>query len=139
MNVLLDEFDDDPLVPFFLPGEEELAAMTAQLKTLKVKVDHRKVYKTDGIVRIWNKLEVMLLETAGAFKKNDPCKIAFDNSKGMFGLLAMLKTIVDRYALASCESFKKLKLFYLQPSGKAHTDNVIFYVTFIYWFIFIPS
>lgn len=106
MRVLLDEFDNHEMSPFFLPGEEELVAMTTQIKTLKVKVDHRLMYKADGIVRNKNDLELMLLETAGAFKKNDPGKIAFDNSKGMFALQAMLKTIADKYTFATGDSFK---------------------------------
>ncbi|KAI8334836.1 hypothetical protein EDC96DRAFT_525209, partial [Choanephora cucurbitarum] len=48
----------------------------------------------------------------------DACKTAFDNSKGMLALLAMLKTVADKCYFASCQSFKKLKVLYLQPSGK---------------------
>lgn len=102
--------------------------MTMQIKTLKRKVDHRKIYKADGIVCDKYGLELMLLETAGAFKNNDSVKAAFDNSKGMFALLAMLKTIADKYGLASFKSFKKLKLLFLQPSGKEHTVIVKFIV-----------
>ncbi|OBZ88209.1 hypothetical protein A0J61_03740 [Choanephora cucurbitarum] len=88
--------------------------MSKQVKTMKV--DHRKIYKADGIVRINDDLELILVETAGPFRKEDACKTAFDNSKGMFALLAMLKTIADKYYFASCQSFKKLKVLYLQPS-----------------------
>lgn len=61
----------------------------------------------------------MLLETAGVFKKDDGLKVALENSKGMFALLAILKTVSDKYSLARAESFKKLKLLYSQPSGKS--------------------
>lgn len=108
VNVLLDEFDNHEMSPFFLPGEEELITKTTQIKTLKTKVDHRKVYKADGIVHDKNDLELLFLETAGAFKKNDVRKAVFDNGKGMFALLVMLKTLADNYAFASCESFKNL-------------------------------
>ncbi|GAA5803792.1 hypothetical protein HPULCUR_009277 [Helicostylum pulchrum] len=46
--------------PYFIPGEEELKAMTTQL----------------------SKMEVLLVETAGLFS-------SFDNSKSMFAFLAM--------------------------------------------------
>ena len=110
------------MLPFFVPGEEGLNAMTST--SIKTKTDHRKMYKADGIVRDKDEQEVMIVETAGPFKKDDPRKIAFDSSKGMFALLAMLKTIADKHAFASCESFKKLELLYLQPSGKKHTNIV---------------
>lgn len=138
MDVLLDEFDAHEGSPFFLPGEEKLAAMTKQIKTLKGKLDNRKVYKADGIVCHQNGLELMLLETAGSFKSNDAAKATFDNSKGMFGLLAMLKTIADRYHFASCESFKKLKLLFLQPSGKKHTVLVKSHSSFAYSLFLFP-
>lgn len=63
-------------------------------------------------------LEVLILETAGAFDHDDNSKTSFGNSKGMFALLAILKTIADQYNLASVEEFSKLKLFFVQPSGK---------------------
>ncbi|CAO3614937.1 unnamed protein product [Mucor hiemalis] len=118
MDILLDQFKENELSPYFIAGEEELIAMSKQLKKMKVKEDHRKIYKADGIVRDSKDLELMLVETAGAFGKEDLIKISFDNSKGMFALLAMLKTFADRYTFASCESFKKVKLLYLLPSDR---------------------
>ncbi|KAG0822474.1 hypothetical protein G6F29_011884 [Rhizopus arrhizus] len=94
--------------PYFVPGEDELESMTAQLKKMGQKTDKRKIYKADGIIR---------LETAGAFGHEDYAKTAFDNSKGMFALLSMLKTIADQYKHASVEEFSKLKLYFVQPSG----------------------
>ncbi|GAA5808175.1 hypothetical protein MFLAVUS_001560 [Mucor flavus] len=82
-GVLLDEFDNHEMSPFFVPGEEELVAMTTRIKKLKLKVDYRMIYKADGVVCSENDLDLVLLETAGAFKKNDPSKIAFDNSKAV--------------------------------------------------------
>ncbi|KAG0795861.1 hypothetical protein G6F16_010691 [Rhizopus arrhizus] len=105
--------------PYFIPGEDELEAMTAQLKKMGQKTDKRKIYKADGIIRLerYMNLEVLILETAGAFGHEDYTKTAFDNSKGMFALLSMLKTIADRYKHASVEEFSKLKLYFVQPSG----------------------
>ncbi|KAG1084253.1 hypothetical protein G6F42_021868 [Rhizopus arrhizus] len=99
--------------PYFIPGEFELAAMTVQLKKMGFKADKRKIYKADGIIRL-----AELGETAGAFGHGDHAKTSFDNSKGMFALLAMLKTVADYYKYASVEEFRKLKLYFVQPSGK---------------------
>ncbi|KAG1157186.1 hypothetical protein G6F37_006929 [Rhizopus arrhizus] len=105
--------------PYFVPGEDELEAMTAQLKKMGQRTDKRKIYKADGIIRLerYMNLEVLILETAGAFGHEDYTKTAFDNSKGMFALLSMLKTIADQYKHASVEEFSKLKLYFVQPSG----------------------
>ncbi|KAG1463133.1 hypothetical protein G6F46_009645 [Rhizopus delemar] len=105
--------------PYFVPGEDGLESMTVQLKKMGQKTDKRKIYKADGIIRLeaYKDLEVLILETAGAFGHEDHAKTAFDNSKGMFALLAMLKTIADRYKHASVEEFSKLKLYFVQPSG----------------------
>ncbi|KAG0737745.1 hypothetical protein G6F23_010155 [Rhizopus arrhizus] len=106
--------------PYFVPGEDELEAMTAQLKKWDKKQTSEKIYKADGIIRLetYMNLEVLILETAGAFGHEDCTKTAFDNSKGMFALLSMLKTIADKYKHASVEEFSKLKLYFVQPSGK---------------------
>lgn len=80
--LFLNESDDYEALPFFLPGEEELVAMTVQLKTMKSKADHRKIYKADGIIRNKDDLEVMMVETAGKYGSTDNAKATFDNSKG---------------------------------------------------------
>ncbi|CAO3614869.1 unnamed protein product [Mucor hiemalis] len=118
MDILIEHVEDHSMCPFFVAGEEELVAMSKQIQKLKPKADHRKMYKADGIVRVIDDLEVMLVETAGAFAKYNAAKTSFNNSKGMFALLAMLKTLADKYALASTASFKKVKLLFLQPSDR---------------------
>ncbi|EPB91546.1 hypothetical protein HMPREF1544_01677 [Mucor circinelloides 1006PhL] len=83
------------------------------------KLDKRKIYKADGIIRLekYKDLEILILETAGPFGHEDNAKTTFDNSKGMFALLSMLKTIADQYKHASVEKLSKLKLYFVQPSG----------------------
>lgn len=85
-----------------------------------VKADKRKIYKADGVIHLagHEDLEVLVLEKAGAFDHDDHAKMCFDNSKGMFALLAMLKTVADLYKYASVEEFSKLKLYFVQPSGR---------------------
>lgn len=57
------------------------------------KKDGRKTYHADAIFWLENLsgLEVLLLETAGPFHVSNERKIALDNTKGMFALLALMK------------------------------------------------
>lgn len=109
-----------PLEPYFTPGEEPLQAMIQQLTIMGPKVDKRKTYNADGAIRLHElyDLETLLLETAGSFQSKDERKISFGNIKGMFALLAMMKTVADRFDYTSVELFKKLKLYFVQASGK---------------------
>jgi hypothetical protein len=68
--------------PYFVSGEEELTSMTTQLIKMGAKVDKRKIYKADGVVRLTGlqNLEIMVLETAGPYDRHDPTKTAFDDS-----------------------------------------------------------
>jgi hypothetical protein len=84
------------------------------------KFNHRKAYNADGVVRFTSMfdLEVLLLETSGAFENKDERKISFDNIKGMYALLVMATTVADNFPFASVEWFEQLKLYYIQASGK---------------------
>lgn len=106
--------------PYFIPGEEPLRAMTEQLTIIESKVDNRKTYHADGVIRLRElfDLEILLLETSGCFQNKDERKISFDNIKGMFALLAMMKTVADRFSYAPVGLFQRLKLYFIQASGK---------------------
>ncbi|GAN09414.1 hypothetical protein MAM1_0266d08941 [Mucor ambiguus] len=112
--------DTNTVETYFTPGEEPLRAMVEQLTMINLKVDNRKSYKADGVIRSskMNDLEVLLIETAGSFQSKDEYKISFDNIKGMFALLAMAKSIADYFSHASVETFGKLKLYYVQASDE---------------------
>ncbi|KAI8364175.1 hypothetical protein BD560DRAFT_333440 [Blakeslea trispora] len=88
--------------------------MSKQLANIK-KNSRRNLYKAGGVVRLDDYAEVLLAEVVGSFGLNNPSKLSFDNSKAMFGLLVMLKTIADKYSYARIYSFKKPKLLFLQP------------------------
>ncbi|KAI9304531.1 hypothetical protein BJ944DRAFT_278246, partial [Cunninghamella echinulata] len=113
----IDNINDDMKV-YFVPGEEQLVAMTKQLQRIGSKHDDRYKYNADGIVRLENKsnLETMILETSDNLGNNDNTKISFDLHKSMFGLLAMMKTIADKHEYATLDSFKKLKLYVIHAS-----------------------
>ncbi|GAA5804700.1 hypothetical protein HPULCUR_010203 [Helicostylum pulchrum] len=105
---------------YFTPGEEPSNAMHEQLVKLKSKVDHRKAYNADGVIRFNSFLdfEILLLETSDHFKNTDERKISFDNNKGLYALLAMIKTVADKFDFASADLFKKLKLYFVQASDE---------------------
>ena len=115
------QYDPTQLTPFFVPGEESLQATSEQLMIGSKKYDNRKTYHADGIIRLHDlyDLEVLLLETSVCFENKDEKKISFDNVKGMFALLAMIKFVADRFSYAFVELFQKLKLYYIQASGRA--------------------
>ncbi|KAI9258720.1 hypothetical protein EDC94DRAFT_521452, partial [Helicostylum pulchrum] len=122
MNAVILLLARNQFSPYFISGEEELKAMTVQLKKTGQKVDYRRIYKADGVIRVQKMkyLEILLVETAGSFAKKDDRKLGFDNAKGMFALLAMLKTIADQYFYGTVETFQKIKLYFLQASN----DNI---------------
>ncbi|KAI8378546.1 hypothetical protein BD560DRAFT_366531 [Blakeslea trispora] len=118
LYAVLDWLEDHPTSPAFVPGEEELLSMSKQLTNIK-KYSSRNIYKADGVVRLGDDVEVLLVETIGSFGLDNPGRLSFDNSKAMFGLLAMLKTIVKKYSCLRMSSFEKLKLLFLQPGSDA--------------------
>ncbi|KAI9355565.1 hypothetical protein BD770DRAFT_324011, partial [Pilaira anomala] len=72
------------------------------------KEDKRKNYRADSTFCLegLGDMEALVLETVGAFGYDDHGKATFDNSKDLFVLLAMLKTVADRYQYAN-KSFSR--------------------------------
>ncbi|CAO3699779.1 unnamed protein product [Rhizopus stolonifer] len=99
----------------FVQGQPYLNSMARQLKSVNLYVDDRNQYKSDGLIKLFglNSLELLLLETSGCFRNNDTEKVNFDHHKGTYGVLAMLKCIVDDYPYASLKAFTKVKTFFL--------------------------
>ena len=118
LYAILDWLEDHPTSPVFVSGEEELLSMSKQLTNIKNN-SSRNIYKADGVVRLGDDIEVLLVETIGSFGLDNPVKLSFDNSKAMFDLLAMLKTIANKHSCLRMSSFKKLKLLFLQPGSDA--------------------
>ncbi|KAG2235991.1 hypothetical protein BDF21DRAFT_490048 [Thamnidium elegans] len=87
----------------FKVDECALKSMSKQLKELKIEEDDKSQYKADGIIKLFKmkEIEVLLLETSGSFDHKDRIKINFEHHKGMFGSLAILKTIADEFNYAS--------------------------------------
>ncbi|KAI8977658.1 hypothetical protein BDF20DRAFT_821809, partial [Mycotypha africana] len=98
---------------YYVRGKEPLSAIIEQLELKGSKVDRRKVHNADGIIRLrgFYDIEVLLLETSGHFRNKDTRKICFDNNKGMFALLAMLKSTADHFNRAIPETLRNLKAF----------------------------
>jgi hypothetical protein len=115
LEAVISYMKDSVLEPYFVPGEEDLLAMTTQLKNVK-NFNKQNIYKADGVVRL-NKLddmEILVLETASPFGVDERSKIAFANSKGMFALLSMLKTIADKYTFASVDELLGVTVVYIK-------------------------
>ncbi|ORZ04103.1 hypothetical protein BCR42DRAFT_338859, partial [Absidia repens] len=103
----------------FVPGEEQLHALTAQLRRIGARYDDRYRYKADGVIRVDSMfgLEVVLLETSSGFGHGDQTKASFDFHKAMFGLLAMLKSVADQFEGASLGSFRQFKVYFVHAAG----------------------
>ncbi|CAO3617236.1 unnamed protein product, partial [Mucor hiemalis] len=103
--------------PQFKVGETQLKAMS---KKDSDESEESTLYKADGIISLYsfNKLEILLLETSSHFGSTDKSKSSFDHHKGLFGALAMLKAIADKYSFGSMETFKKLKVFFVHAAEK---------------------
>lgn len=100
--------------------QPRLKSTSKQLKANGIFVDEKSCYKTDGLIKVFGlkKLELLVLKTSGPYGNTDRVKLKFDHHKGMFGMLAMLKTIADEYHFASVENFSKFKVFFLNGAGK---------------------
>ncbi|KAL9537076.1 hypothetical protein MBANPS3_012106 [Mucor bainieri] len=103
----------------FKRGEANLIAMSKQLIALGLKVDDKSQYKADGLIKLYQikQLEILLLETSGSLGSTEKVKINFDHHKGVFGSLAMLKTIADEFSLASADLFQQLKVYFVHAAG----------------------
>ncbi|KAG1558248.1 hypothetical protein G6F49_004678 [Rhizopus delemar] len=102
----------------FFDGEEELVSMTKQLKRKGSFVDHRFIYKADGVVRLQeaHDIEICLVEASGKYLNQETRKIHFDHHKANYGCLAMLKTIADQYKYASVDVFEQLKIYFVHAA-----------------------
>ncbi|KAL1933418.1 hypothetical protein VTP01DRAFT_7508 [Rhizomucor pusillus] len=60
-----------------------------------------------------SELEILILETSNALDATTPTKRAFDFHKAMFGAVAMLKSIADKYKYADFSVFSALKIYFL--------------------------
>ncbi|KAG1141016.1 hypothetical protein G6F37_005338 [Rhizopus arrhizus] len=104
----------------FVKGQPILESMTKQLKALGHFVDDKSQYKSDGLVKLFGlkEIELVLVEVSGCFNNKDKVKLNFDHHKGMFGALAMIKSIADQYEYASVDQFEKVKVFFLNAAGR---------------------
>lgn len=99
----------------FRPGEAQLIVMGKQLKSIPLYKEDNHSYLADEIIKLYGpeNIEVLLLETSGCFGSNDKPKISFDHHKGLFGALAMLKSIADEFPMATVGTFQRCKVFFL--------------------------
>lgn len=98
----------------FEVGETPLIAMEKQLKD-----EDDALYHADGILKLYGlkELEILLLETSSFFGCNSGVKKSFDHHKGLFGALAMLKTIADTFYFGSLDTLSKIKILFVHAAG----------------------
>ncbi|KAG1140485.1 hypothetical protein G6F38_009080 [Rhizopus arrhizus] len=60
------------------------------------------------------------LEAIAKSVKINEFKLNFDYHKGMFGALAMIKSIADEYGYAPIDQFEKVKVLFLNAAGKTY-------------------
>ncbi|KAF1798589.1 hypothetical protein FB192DRAFT_1392267 [Mucor lusitanicus] len=99
----------------FVVGETPLEAMKKQLD----EEDGSSLCFADVVIKLFGlkEAEVVLLDTSSHFGCTDNGKISFDHHKGLFGTLAMLKSIADSYYFGKVETFAKIKVLFLQAAG----------------------
>lgn len=119
INVVARNLKPDYCKAGFVKGQPVLESMTSQLRLQGVFVDMKSQYKSDGLLKLFGlkEIEVLLVEVSGCFGNTDTSKLRFDHHKGMFGVVAMLKSIADHYSYASIESFENVKVFFLNAAG----------------------
>lgn len=66
----------------------------------------------------FKRLEILLLETSHHFGSTNQPKSKFDHHKGLFGALAMLKTIADEYQYGSFARFEKIKVYFVHATDR---------------------
>ncbi|KAI9496390.1 hypothetical protein BDB00DRAFT_881992 [Zychaea mexicana] len=83
--------------------------------------DGRYHYNADGVLRAdeFLNMEILLTEVSNGYGSNNSGKSSFDHYKAMFGMLAMLRTLAQKYSKASFNTFQKLKVHFLHGHGYA--------------------
>ncbi|KAG0179485.1 hypothetical protein DFQ29_002029 [Apophysomyces sp. BC1021] len=77
------------------------------------------LYAENCILRLKNvaNIEILLLKTSSAYDSATNRETTFDHFKGMFGHLAVLKTVADEFPLADYAIFKQLNLHLFHSYG----------------------
>ncbi|CEI92208.1 hypothetical protein RMCBS344292_06475 [Rhizopus microsporus] len=107
--------------PYYAPGEESIEAMIQQLVLINSKIERRKVYNANGIIRLcdfmilkfscWRRQAVSRTRTR---EKSAPITAEACSPPP----LAMLKSVGNRFSRVSPETFQKLNLYFVQASDE---------------------
>lgn len=101
----------------FNTAKTTLKVMSNYFRDNNMIKNSRESYKTDGTL-VFKNLEILLTESSGPFLNQLRSKYNFDLHKGIFGCLAMLKLIADKYEYASLNTSELLKVHLLHAKGK---------------------
>lgn len=78
------------------------------------------IYWADGVIRQLGieDFELLLFEASRGYDQASDTKSSFDFHKGLYGTVAMLKTVANAFNHAKFEVFSTLKLHFLHAQGK---------------------
>lgn len=82
-------------------------------------------FKADGRVT-FNGIELLLLETSGAFGIRDNNRFSQDHVKGAFGVLTFLRKILKTVCFATEDTMQQLRVLFVHARGKQFISFQIF-------------
>jgi hypothetical protein len=111
----------------FFPAEAPLRSMLKYLKNQDSTQTEREAYKADGIFE-FDGIEICVNEISGPFNNTSRKKYQFDFHKAMYGCMAMLWNIVQKFKFASMSTLEELELYFIHSKS-----NIL--KTCSYWYI----
>ncbi|KAG0162170.1 hypothetical protein DFQ30_002897, partial [Apophysomyces sp. BC1015] len=110
------EYDNATYFVEFFPGEVYLQSTAYQIKQIVDYDGTMSAYKADGIIRLKGikNFEIFLCETSGGLLQGSERKRTYDSHKGMFGMVVMMKTLVDTFHFASMDAISAVNLYIVQ-------------------------
>lgn len=93
--------------------------MLEDMKVNTGKEDNIYGFNVDRSLRVQNidSVEILILETTGAYGYRNRTRAGYDHVKGVFNSLAMLRRLVKSYHRARISASSKIRLYFLHEKG----------------------
>ncbi|ORE07702.1 hypothetical protein BCV72DRAFT_102024 [Rhizopus microsporus var. microsporus] len=85
----------------FEPGEAILGSSSDQM------------YNADDLIKVGTD-NALVLETSGLYELHDKPRFGYNQIKGIFRALTMLRSVVKKYHFATINTLKQLKVFFIR-------------------------